>query len=67
VAAVAARTGSGNSYWGVIATLTGGKLTATQIDSAVGGFDGFDNVARIGNFFAAVGPAQHGGSEVSTG
>jgi len=58
---------SGNSYWGVIATLTGGKLTATQIDSAVGGFDGFDNVARIGNFFAAVGPAQHGGSEVSTG
>ena len=58
--------GSGDNNWGVIFSVANGKITGTSTDSSVGGFDGSGNVARAGRFFAAVGPAQHGGSEVAT-
>jgi|SRR5580658_5408614 hypothetical protein len=58
---------SGDTYWGVLVSLSAGKVTGISTDSAVGGFDGSGNVARVGRFFAAIGPAQRAGSEVVTG
>jgi hypothetical protein len=51
-------------YWGAIVSVSSGKVTSTQLAPASGGYNG---VARVGSVFTAVGTAQHGGSEVTTG
>ncbi|MGO8961882.1 MAG: hypothetical protein ACLQFR_31605 [Streptosporangiaceae bacterium] len=57
----------GSSYYGVIVTLSSGANKGSPVvDKAVAGFDGPDTIAKRGNGFAAVGPAQKGGSEVAT-
>lgn len=54
---------SGDAFWGTIVGVASGH-GSSQTDSASGGYT---DVARVGTFFAAIGPAQHGGSEVTTG
>jgi len=55
---------SADAFWGDIVSVSSGKVTSIQRVPASGGYTG---VARIGSVFTAVGTAQHGGSEVTTG